>query len=399
MNPIELPIRKSSRHVRTALHPEGDPRVQLKIEPTHDTGSLTPIPATQVMQPTDPIHTELLTVWRHVLASPDLGVDTTFSDAGGTSLAAMQLLNAIHERTGYRLQPRTLVTAPSVREQAALIERMRHAVTDSQELIAIPVQSGGNRPPQFIIPGYGDTLVSIHQLAQAMGSDRPFYILDPASFDPVGKHYESLHQLAQAMVREIRRIRPQGPYHICGHSMGAHLVWEIACQLHDAGVAQGAVVLLDSNAPGYPPKVLRPLRWVMKLVDAARHGPRQLAKLFQQRWQLGFRDLFNLPPLVFDAQEKEQLGEIAEQLERQWMATWRLCAADTPRSYPGRVHLVRASIRKAEVGARDEDPMLGWGRFAQEPIQVLAIDSDHWDILEVRHARELAALLRQAILN
>lgn len=340
----------------------------------------------------------LLAIWREVLKNDSLGIDDSFTEVGGGSLSGMLLLVMIEKRTGHRLQPRTLVTAPSVREQTELILRSSSGVSRTREPIAVAVQEGGNRPPLFVVPGYGDTLVAIRKLGIELGAERPLYILDPASFDPAGQRHETLAQLATAMIEDMRQIRPQGPYHLCGHSMGAHLIWEIACQLADLGIKPGAVVMLDSFAPGYPPKVARPLRWAMKIANAGMSGPSQLGALFSKRWQLGFRDLVDLPPRIFDAEEKAALGQIAADLERQWMATYRLCNRDQPRIYAGRVHLVRATIRNAEIGARDDDPQLGWGRFAPKGVTVLPIDSDHWQILEDRHAPALAALLKQAFL-
>jgi acyl carrier protein len=53
--------------------------------------------------------------------------DTDFFDAGGTSLAAMQIISALEERCGKRVPLRVLFDNPRFEEFVAALARVHHS--------------------------------------------------------------------------------------------------------------------------------------------------------------------------------------------------------------------------------------------------------------------------------
>ncbi len=75
---------------------------------------------------------------------------------------------------------------------------------------------------------------------------RTLYGLQATGFDDIP---DSIGELAARYVAEIRKVRPDGPYHLLGWSVGGTIAHEMAVQLREHGEQVGAVVLLDTLTP------------------------------------------------------------------------------------------------------------------------------------------------------
>ncbi|MFH0964548.1 MAG: acyl carrier protein, partial [Planctomycetota bacterium] len=85
-----------------------------------------------------------------------VGVEDRFPDAGGDSILAARLLALTRERMGVEISMIDFFDAATVREQAALIEKLRpeakvKARGTGGSLLAI--QTGGGGIPFFCVPG------------------------------------------------------------------------------------------------------------------------------------------------------------------------------------------------------------------------------------------------------
>lgn len=49
-----------------------------------------------------------------------------------------------------------------------------------------------------------------------------------------GEPLAIVEELARHHLDAVRRVRPEGPYHLGGWSMGGMVAWEMAWQLHQA---------------------------------------------------------------------------------------------------------------------------------------------------------------------
>lgn len=341
----------------------------------------------------DSLQTQLLAIWRSRLNRPDLGPDVSFVAAGGDSLAAMLLLADIERQTGHRLTPRTMITAPTVAMQIDHILGGQAGQTEEAGSFVTPVQTLGSRPPLFIVPGYGDALIGIRVLAGLLGTNQPLYVLDPAAPTRQDKGFDTLADLADAMIADVKRVHPEGPWHFCGHSLGAHVAWAVAGRMAADGHPKGGLILLDSNAPGYPVKKARAVRAAMKLWKAARQGPDAVRQLVEKRMDRGLQDLLPGPAPIFDPGMADELGSAANDLTQRWGEVLQMTERYTHTGFPGRVHFVRAAVRAVEIGVQDDDPACGWNALASGGVKVVTINCNHTRVLHTDHADELADLL------
>src|SRR5204863_4923379 len=90
------------------------------------------------------------------------------------------------------------------------------------------------------------------ELANRLGDDQPVYGLQPRGLDGIAEPHHTIEATAQEYLHEIRVLRPQGPYHLAGYSLGGLVVFEMARQLAAAGQQIGLLAMLDAHAPGHP---------------------------------------------------------------------------------------------------------------------------------------------------
>lgn len=141
--------------------------------------------------------------------------------------------------------PRTARTI--TQDPASVIDEVR---TNPRVLT---IQTGGPKQPFFFLHGQWVVGLAFHcyPLAQALGSDQPFYGLDPYLLD--GRQgLPTLEDIAAAHIEAMRAIQPEGPYLLGGWCNGALVAYEMGRQLRAAGQAVDLLVLMDPEYCVYP---------------------------------------------------------------------------------------------------------------------------------------------------
>ena len=191
----------------------------------------------------------LAQIWRHVLKLEQVGVNDNFFDLGGHSLLALRLFTEIEKAFGQNLPLATLFQAPTIKELAALLDLSSEAPSMPTDCALIPLQPKGVKPPLFMAPPAGATVVNLGKLVRLLKSDQPAYGLEPLGMD--GKQFPQtgLKEMATYYVQEIQKLQPQGPYFLVGRCFGGIVVFEMAQQLLAQGQKVALLALLDTGRP------------------------------------------------------------------------------------------------------------------------------------------------------
>jgi amino acid adenylation domain-containing protein len=197
--------------------------------------------------PQGELETTLAAIWAELLGVERVGRHDSFFALGGHSLLAMRLMSRVRDVLGVELAIRTLFEALTL---AGLAQRLVEQQESSfSALLALKPQ--GSRPPLFCIhPGMGLSW-SYMGLSPHLDNDRPLYGLQARGFDGARPLAPTIEAMASDYLEQIRRIQPQGPYHLLGWSLGGIVAHSMAAQLeqHDESVA--LLALLDSHpCPG-----------------------------------------------------------------------------------------------------------------------------------------------------
>ena len=197
------------------------------------TGSAAPATGTEAV---------LAELFAGVLGRDRVGVQDSFFDLGGSSLAAMRLVDAIAGRLGADLAVATIFVHPTPRQLAASLDMSggRPAEGPLTELAG-----GAGRPPLILVHPIGGTIFGYAQLARELAGAFDVYGLEAPGLSQPGATAASLGALVTDYVRRIRAAQPDGPYRLAGWSMGAVIAFELARALERDGAEVGLLALLD----------------------------------------------------------------------------------------------------------------------------------------------------------
>ncbi len=345
--------------------------------------------------PRGPLEERIARLFEDVLGLERIGIDESFFDLGGDSLAAAEICAQLGVETGRNLPAATLLRAPTVE---ALARLLGGAYEPALSPSLVPIQSGGTRPPLFLVsdgigPGY------YADLARHLGDDQPVWglqLLAGVDWIPV---------VATRYLTEIRAVQPSGPYRLGGWCFCGVVAFEMAHQLLELGEEVELLALLGISAYDFP-QLVSPAAWrryrrshgfgalvhdhlvraramrareAMRyiLVEGLRVAPYLRGRLAPRVAVL----IGRLPHLRPDARDVP--GTTAEAF-----------ALYAPKPFPGRVTLFLAEDETATYSC---DPSADWRGLALADVRVHVVPGDHDAILAEPRVRELARLLTESL--
>lgn len=136
-------------------------------------------------------------------------------------------------------------TATGIVTQGAKAE----AVDQRERVVAIQI-SGSKRPFFFLHGDYKGGAFYCFPLAHNLGSDQPFYALEPYKFDGL-RVPPTLETIASAHIKSLRAVQQEGPYLLGGFCNGGLVAYEMARQLHAEGQTVDLLILMDPYPIAY----------------------------------------------------------------------------------------------------------------------------------------------------
>ena len=358
------------------------------------------------------------------LLGTTVGPDDDFFRLGGHSLAAARLIQRIEARTGVRIQVRSLFRQPTPRGLAEVVTEdgqgpragtSTTGATDgprparaggSLPDTVVPVQANGARPPLFVVPGVGSRILFLRHLARHLGTDQPVYALHARHLDD-GSVYARVEDLAARYVRDLRVVRPFGPYRLVGFSYGGLLALEIASQLVRAGEQVAFLGVVDTRLPGLQqhgpwsvprsiPRRLLNLAALLQPLDAAGRRTYLRNRLLIARQSMQAHAVGWLHAHVPDALR----GWLPEHPygpdEIEWLGADRAASRRyAPTPYPGRITYFWAAHSQRPPAVYDHRE--GWAELASGGLDVVPIPGNHLTVMVEPLVRSTAAAISKAL--
>jgi thioesterase domain-containing protein len=195
------------------------------------------------------METQLVQIWENAFGITPIGIDDDFFELGGHSLLAGRLLTALTQTMGKDLPLASFVEAPTIRQQAALLQRTGSRTEHWRSLVAL--KPGGNRPPIFAIHASQGTVLFYRHLARYLHPEQPLYGLQQQGINGKRTHLTHLEDMAAHYIDEIRTVQPHGPYHLIGYCDGGTFAFEMAQQLHAQGENVALLAAINAATPDY----------------------------------------------------------------------------------------------------------------------------------------------------
>jgi len=159
----------------------------------------------EITAPRTPTEERLVEIVAAILEVDEVSIDDNFFHLGGHSLLAARLIAHIEQVFGKKISLSTLFAGPTV-EQLARALQQQEAVQSRAPLLA--VQASGSRRPFFFLHGdWTGGAFYCFDLSRALGSEQPFYVLEPYKFGGL-QVLPTLGEIAAAHLESLRAVQP-----------------------------------------------------------------------------------------------------------------------------------------------------------------------------------------------
>jgi non-ribosomal peptide synthetase component F/thioesterase domain-containing protein/aryl carrier-like protein len=198
------------------------------------------------LEPATDLERAIAGIWCETLERDRIGVRENFFGLGGHSILATQLLSRLRNALGVELTLTALFEDPTIAGLAARIEQAGEKSAGSMLEGLLPLRAHGSRAPLFCVHPAAGVSWPYAALLGGLTVDRPLYGIQARGLQAGEELVASVEEMAADYLRQIRAVRPHGPYHLLGWSFGGLVAQAMATQLRAEGERVGLLALLDT---------------------------------------------------------------------------------------------------------------------------------------------------------
>ncbi|GAA2000423.1 hypothetical protein GCM10009799_29700 [Nocardiopsis rhodophaea] len=326
--------------------------------------------------PRDEVELRLTRIWESVLDTARVGIGDDFFELGGDSLVAIRLTTEVQSAFGVALQLADQLAARTVEQSAEVVRRGGEGIR-WRPLVQI---TPGEGSPLFCVHPAGGSVLCYGELARRLGHGRPLYGLAPIGLEEGQEADTRVDDMVERYLAEVREVRPHGPYHLAGWSLGGVIALEMAARLRDAGEQVALVAMVDSVAP--------------ELAGGDVDDADVLREFFGDiPLDTGHLRTLDTEAAIGAALEQAaEAGAVPVGLDRERLLRMRKAhqrhisalAAHRPTAYDGDVVLFRAEDTDVAL------PGYGWERVLPAAPEVIEVPGDHRTVLEAPNVQRIA---------
>jgi amino acid adenylation domain-containing protein len=204
-------------------------------------------------RPLSKIERKVASIWASVLEHEQFGPQTSFFEAGGTSLATFSLVHRLRAEFGMeqdQLKEQSLYQFPTLESLSSHVDSVlsgREVASPglASALVSLRQAVNPGREPLYLIASAGGTLGAYSKLVQALETDRAIIgVRDPYLWgerEPTG----GFGDWVQLYLNALREHQPRGPYFIAAYSSAGAFGYEMARRLRESGEDVSLLALID----------------------------------------------------------------------------------------------------------------------------------------------------------
>ena len=351
----------------------------------------------------------LADIWKDLLNLESIGPADNYFELGGSSLFAVRLFDQIERVFKKRLPLATLYETPTLRE---LADRLAMPANERGWSSLVEVNRGKMEiPPLFLVHSEGGNVLEYWPLSKYFSTDQPIYALQAKGLEGEAVIDQSVEEMAEHFLAEIKSVQGKGPYYLGGYCLGGLVAYEMARQLLNTGEKISMLALISTRTPGYIEKsrvnagLLRKL--IERLIERAAMEMRNLSYLdWRQKVNYSRERLMLLLNLIRVNSERaieimtKSLGIKANWHSRDYylrmtvMNQRKAHYRYKPTSCDLDVILFRA---KSDPSYYLKDESLGWSKYIKGNITIFEVDAFHKNIMKEPNIRQVGERLSKLV--
>ncbi|MDR6504222.1 thioesterase domain-containing protein, partial [Burkholderia ambifaria] len=352
------------------------------------------------------VETALAQIWQDLLGLERVGRYDNFFELGGDSLLMLRVCSRVGNTFGLAQEGHSrMLTATTLAEQARIIETTACGEDDTRVGALVSLSTQSDAPPLFFAPGAGGHVPYLYALAGELAGAYSVWGMRMPGPDETGDDEARIEATASALVADIRRVQPHGPYRLGGHSFGGWVAFEIARQLVREGEPVTLLAVIDSIPPGETGRQAEKRNWssarwateignsFARLTDTdATFEESEFRTLDDTRHMECLHARLVAASIVPD---ELRLPEFAARV-RAFIAH-SLTDYEPLERYPGALRLVVAVDDKdrGDAVTSSEGLVDGWRAAVSGDVTAIRLPGDHVGIMRAPFVRALAAALSE----
>lgn len=263
----------------------------------------------------------------------------------------------------------------------------------AQAQAVVPLERGGRRPPIYGVPGHNGDVFCYRALARALGSDQPFFGLQPPGLDGERAPFTRVEDLAGYFAGQIRAAGERGPCIVAGFCAGGTVAFELASELARGGTEVRFLALFGCPYPVYFRRQAQVWNgFARQLERLGRHRRELAAHSWRERWRYLNQELGERRARL-EAERSRAADPVLARRARVERATVGAVRRYRPQAFGGTVKLFLPGVGWQRSGVA----ALRWCAVAAHAETYFGPDSaDGADMLLEGHAADFAALFRCA---
>ncbi|EKN4689223.1 amino acid adenylation domain-containing protein [Yersinia ruckeri] len=312
----------------------------------------------------------IATLFARLLSIESVSADTDFFASGGHSLLAMRLAADLRRELKQPVAVGQVMVASTVASLAAALRQPKSIQSQNDIGFAevMTLRQGQGHPLFCLHPASGFSW-QFSQLPRYLAGKWP--VLGLQSPRPGGAIAEcsDMDAVCEHHLMTLRRIQPQGPYHLMGYSLGGTIAQGIAVKLQELGEEVAFLGLLDT----YPPETQD---W---------HAPIEAEALAEVARE---REVF----MAVAGDEQEERRNMFEQIQANYDDAVGLLSAATTAVYHGETTLFVATQTQPE----GDTPAAIWAPYVKN-LRTYPLDCSHITMMSPDTLKVLGPLLDQLL--
>ncbi len=312
--------------------------------------SIAPTANAGVTAPRSPTEQTLAQIWSDLLGLAEVSVHDDFFEGGGDSIISIQVLSRARQ-AGILLQPQDFTETTTIATLAA-------AASDIDEATNVCSQSDESTSHQYLfrLDGIGNNILYSEVRADSNKSSLRESKL--VRFDKQYARETPLEQMAEDYVRMIREIQPSGPYRFISLDCGAHVTYEVAQQLIQAGETLAFFGVVEADPPVMSQSVV--LKYIKKGI---RYLKRADFRGLARGLRLTFRRGIDLTPRTAPS------GEVLPFNHGLTINNY------LPTVYAGRITVFQSKTYHKQHGGRDK--IRQWNELASGGVDSVLLEAEY----------------------